>query len=130
MSDDDQLQAKIDELREPPTIPATRADGIRHAVGYVGLAIGTAALVVAIGAGVRGSQTADCINANQGARNQPNVADRQATDDLFKKQTKALNVISTNPGGAIADIQKAFAAYTVTRDADDKARDANPIGKC
>lgn len=106
-------------------------------IGLVGVSLAAVSLRTS-------SQTGSCVNGVLSARNDPNAADKVATDVVIRDQAAAISEIpramaeiSINPlqafkdlNRAIADYQKAYVKYQATRTADDAARAAHPLGKC
>lgn len=71
-----------------------------------------------------------CLNATQKARSAPYLDEFAALKALSATEADALNRINTDPQGAIAEINRAFAVLKVRLAQDDAALAAHPAGKC
>lgn len=127
MATDPEIDAKIADLATPPPLPVRKHDRLARVIGSVSLALGLALSVAVVVLVVHASNQSACINDTNGARAQPNNADRMAIDQTFKDFGAAL---ATPGAGTLLQIESAIARYETQRAADDKARAANPTGKC
>lgn len=139
---DDETVAKI--ARDVSPWRLSRWDVAWRVIAVVGAIIAIVGTSVAISTHYAQTNTAKCINTNLGARNAPNLADKTAQDTLnaangalARAEINALSEIQTSPRAVVSDLVAAFGtyqsaqgAYTLQREADDKARAANPVGHC
>lgn len=126
-------------IAAPLVIPKTRKERFWDVVQKVCAVVSVVALAVATIGIVLLVQLAICTNNNLGARNQPNVDDRQALALLFSdKPHGALHALAdiasaTTVSGrfaAFGELEASFATYNATAAADDQIRAEHPIGKC